>query len=389
MRIMRDRILAAVAAGMAMGCQTSSPPVTADVDRVDPDASPIRVDTTKPPPPKSDAKCKEGEHVEAYCLPPRTPVPSMIAPGMREAVVYDKNGCLPPEGIVDGCQGNQSVLSGPRVENGQCCFTVCKTIPAPCGRPFLDAYDRARFAASTRRHDWSAPITVRPSPIADRLREEWLDDAAAEHASIAAFARFTMELLAVGAPPELIERAQRAGVDETNARACYALASAYGPPAGPSSLSMKGIEVREDLAAIAAAAVVEACVGETHAAALAREAHAHCTDPAVAEVLARIAEDEEAHAALGWHFVAWALSRNVAGVRRAIGDAFERALAVDPPRQRADISGLREAGRLTNDDRERTWRLTCEEIITVCRDALLDGTRNSDECVVDPRRLVA
>jgi len=49
-----------------------------------------------------------------------------------------------------------------------------------------------------------------------------------EHASIAAFARFSLQLLSLGAPAGLIDDCTRALGDETaHARLCFQLASAY------------------------------------------------------------------------------------------------------------------------------------------------------------------
>jgi hypothetical protein len=41
------------------------------------------------------------------------------------------------------------------------------------------------------------------------LARAWAQDGVEEHASIAAFARFTVLLLSVGAPPDFVEAAQR------------------------------------------------------------------------------------------------------------------------------------------------------------------------------------
>ena len=330
---MRTHILAAVAAGLAMGCQTSSQPVTATVDKVDPDAAaPGHAEVapiTASPKPKSSA-CTPDAPEASYCLAPFSQPAANVPPQMLPKLPFDKQGCLARENLNDMCGGVRQVLSGPRFEKGQCCFTVCKGQPAPCGRPFLDDTSRPRVAQSTVRADWQRVIEVESTPIAARLRDEWLEDAAAEHASVAAFARFTMELLAVGAPSSLVEQSQRAGQDEIeHARACYALASAYGAAVrGPDRLSLAGVSLRDDLAEVAVSAVIEGCIGETYAAMCAAEARASCTDLEVGRVLDMVAEDEARHAALAWQFVAWAIE--TPSVRAAVERAFARG-----PRRRA------------------------------------------------------
>jgi hypothetical protein len=48
-----------------------------------------------------------------------------------------------------------------------------------------------------------------------------------EHASVAAFARFTLDLLALGAPADLVQSAQQALGDEiAHAELCFGLAGA-------------------------------------------------------------------------------------------------------------------------------------------------------------------
>ena len=44
-----------------------------------------------------------------------------------------------------------------------------------------------------------------------RLAELWSQDALLEHASIASFSRFALQLLAVAAPPALVAGAHRVG----------------------------------------------------------------------------------------------------------------------------------------------------------------------------------
>ncbi len=63
-------------------------------------------------------------------------------------------------------------------------------------------------------------------PAADRraLAEDWGRAAATEHASVGSFARFTLDLMRFDAPPDLVESAQRAGLDEIHhARLCFGL----------------------------------------------------------------------------------------------------------------------------------------------------------------------
>ena len=82
---------------------------------------------------------------------------------------------------------------------------------------------------------------------------------------MASFARFTLQLLALGAPPDLLIEAQRASLDEIeHAKTLYDLASQYaGRPLGPSQLSLDDLSLDADPQTIVADLVREGCVGET------------------------------------------------------------------------------------------------------------------------------
>jgi hypothetical protein len=228
-------------------------------------------------------------------------------------------------------------LTGPGgYANGECCYPA--TTMCCSGRPFL-ADGRVRTAATRRgagrgaAAGWTAPLRPRVESLDLSTRaflaDAWLGDALLEHASVASFARFALELLAVGAPSDLVDAAHAAARDEVaHARACFALASAYaGAELAPARFDFGGkVEVSSDLAAIAASAVKEGCVGETLAAMQAAEQLAAATDPAVREALAVIAADEARHAELAYRFVAWAIETGGESVRLAVAGAFVAAL---------------------------------------------------------------
>lgn len=70
----------------------------------------------------------------------------------------------------------------------------------------------------------------------------WSADALAEHTSIASFARFTLQLLALDAPSDLLSRSQQAGKDEMeHARLCFQMQIG-------SSCGIRGLRVRNGFA---------------------------------------------------------------------------------------------------------------------------------------------
>jgi hypothetical protein len=251
---------------------------------------------------------------------------------------------------------------------GQCCYFVAHGDGMVCeGRPFVVG-GAGRVAAAVRRSDWADELRPSIDGLSDETCEAlaalWGAAAADEHASVAAFARFALQLLAVGAPAALVEGAQRAMADEiAHARACYALASAYeGCPVGPGRLDMSDALATDDLASLAVAAVREGCVGETLAALIAQVGAAQARDPAVRAVLKQIAADETRHAQLAWRFVQWALGRSSAvavAVREAFVAALQEPVAARPWPPHVDDAAMRAHGRLAPDEQ-----------VTLCRDAL-------------------
>jgi hypothetical protein len=183
---------------------------------------------------------------------------------------------------------------------------------AVCGRPFL-VEGSARQADAEPRSDWLASVTPDLSGLDAEARQlltaHWTLLGLMEHASVAAFARFMLELMAAGAPAELVSSAQRALADEVeHARLCFGLASVYAARAiGPGPLSACGVLDDTSLAATVRATIHEACVGETMAAVEALEALGGATDLAVRDVLEKVVQDESEHAELGWKFLRWVL----------------------------------------------------------------------------------
>jgi hypothetical protein len=217
----------------------------------------------------------------------------------------------------DECLSSKDCSAG-----AECTLTnghrVCHGMTCSPGRPFLIG-GTPRLAEPAPRGDWLAATPEPRLDGLDRAQREalaahWTRAGQMEHASIAAFARFALQLLSVGAPADLVEAAQAAMADETlHARLCFALASAYaGRAIGPGRLALRGALDgldAEDERAILVSVIREGCIGETVAALEAAEALEHAQDPAVRAVLARIAEDERRHALLAWRYVAWAIER--------------------------------------------------------------------------------
>ena len=180
------------------------------------------------------------------------------------------------------------------------------------GRPFM-VEGVARTSRLQETHIWASQLTLESDLTPEQRQmvvEAWSKAGAEEHASIASFAQFLLDLMSLGAPPSLIQQTAQAINDEVlHAQACFGIASAIsGTPVGPGSLDVVQPQAARTPEDILRAAIREGCIGETLAAHLAGWLAPKAADPTVRGVLAGIAKDEGEHAALAWEFVAWMLA---------------------------------------------------------------------------------
>ena len=155
------------------------------------------------------------------------------------------------------------------------------------------------------------PSILANSPYNQDIGRRWLVQAEAEHASVASFARHTLQLMSIGAPSELLVASQKASVDEIkHSKMCYGFASAFlGSDLGPGSLEVNGSLEGMDLKEITRSVIQEGCIEETLSALEARFAAHIAEDNAVKTVASEIASDEIRHAQLAWDTIAWILER--------------------------------------------------------------------------------
>lgn len=280
-----------------------------------------------------------------------------------------------PKEVIEGACTTPADLchSDPPCADSPCKFEdgkwQCSLIA--CGRPFV-VDERAVLAPATAREDWRG-VTAVPratDALSARLAARWTHLGRCEHASVASFARWILQLLALGAPAELVSAAQQALADEVeHARACFALASLYlGTGVGPGPLPATDAPVAATLEAVVAAVIREACVGETLSALEAREAATRAEDPALRRVLEKIAADEERHAELGWRFVRWALAGARPELRAEARAAFEAAIAAATQEAAALAAEpgepeLRPHGLVDDPLRAAVWRRGLRELV--------------------------
>ncbi len=288
-------------------------------------------------------------------------------------------GCPPPERVYEGCCNK--AVTGPVLAGDTCCYGFC--VGACCGRP-LRVDGASRLAPAVARADWYGTPSVpaaRASATLDpvtraAVTSAWREDGRMEHASVASFNQFSLQLLALGAPATLVHGAQRAALDEVDhAERCFGVVAVVsGAAEGPGPLALAGMRASASLVDAAAAAAVEGCVGETLAALLAGARARGAQVDAVRANLETIAADEARHAELSWRFVRWALDQGGEPVRAALRQAFLSALAEPPaPRMPRGVSldDWRAWGLLDPTTHRRTVDAGLRHVLGPCVDALL------------------
>ncbi len=327
-----------------------------------------------PPPPRTLGRCPSGQ----FCAPPAKlkslakDSTTRLGCPVELKEHYDATGKdgLPAFTIANlDDKATTTTRASHKDQANDCCYQWVEQCPG--GRALLAESARPIVAPARAGATWGRDERV--TELAPTVREivaaGWLADALAEHASIASFARATLELLAVAAPPELIAETQRASLDEIeHARAAFALASRYAgraiePGAWPIAAPRDG-----GLARLARDVLVEGCIGETVAALCASRAAAGCGDAELAATLRRIANDEARHAALAWKTLAWAVRAHgddslLGDLHAAVAKLRAAALVDALPEADAEADELARHGRLDARARARVLRDAWSEII--------------------------
>ncbi len=271
-------------------------------------------------------------------------------------------------------------------DNGLGARRVCTTALCTVGRPFL-VDGNERLAPPLGRSDWyttpSAAEARHPSldaALRAELARSWAQQGLMEHASVAAFARFTLQLLSLGAPASLVQRSSEAMQDEIrHARACFELARDYAEAdVGPGPLLLDGALAESDVASVVLGTLLEGCIGETVAALEAAEALAHCEDGKTRAVLERISAEEGQHAELAWSFVEWALATGPQELQAQVRSAFEAALAGERSAHRPPTALERQLlrhGVVGPELRQALRERVLDEVIAPCARALLTRPR--------------
>lgn len=241
---------------------------------------------------------------------------------------------LPAPGAVGVLTGLFPVACGTVMTLLGALLTLLSTVRFERGRQ-LRRRGRAQLPPVVPDGGW-AHLAMGVPESADRaaLAAEWRANGRTEHASVAAFAQHTLELMSLGAPPRLIRAAQDDALDEIrHAELCFSLARALdgrhaSPGPFPAALRMSASPRAPRpiaLAKLACGSLVDGALHEGLSARVIARLARRVEVPAIRALLQELARDEGRHAAHGWDVVEWCLAEGGAPVAAALSGAL-RAL---------------------------------------------------------------
>jgi hypothetical protein len=291
------------------------------------------------------------------------------------AAPLDPTAC-PSPGDLTGVPCTAIIGEGTRNrDTGQCCYPIKRLSCTVPGRPL-----RVGGAVLLPDVVFGALLPVNEPGLDETSRrvlaELWREGARFEYASVASFARSTLQLMSLGAPPELVLASQAASLDEIeHARLCFALASRFGGrEVRPSRLPIDESSGSVTLVELAVENVLGGCVGETVAALTASEQLSVATDPEVRAALETITRDESRHAELAWRIAAWACDVGGAEVRARVAEAFQAVLGardVEPDGDPDSVVALQGLGLLDAAHERAIRERVLREVVEPCAAAVL------------------
>lgn len=235
-----------------------------------------------------------------------------------------------PAGLGAWLRAIALAVAGPILAFGGALLTLLSTMSFARGRQ-LRRLGRVRLPPVEDGAAWTGSPTgaSAPQPLRAALAAQWRENGRTEHASVAAFARLTLDLVALGAPPRLIEAAHRDALDEIrHAEICFGIARDLdGRERSPSVFAEAGRARRLprlrsfSLAKLAVDSMIDGALNEGTSARVIAQLARRCEDPATRDALRRIAADEGRHSAHGWDVVAWCLAEGGAPVAHALRGA--------------------------------------------------------------------
>lgn len=221
------------------------------------------------------------------------------------------------------------------------------------------------------------------------LEAIWLENASKEHISVPAFSKLSMQLIALGAPPELMEKVFRAASQEiTHAMLSYSVASslsgkAFSPDAMPEIL--KHSCEYDSLEKLILECFIDGCLMEALSAAHARESSLLAQEPAIKNVFDVIARDEQFHADLSWEIVHFLQTKVSTSMKLILSSELKTIKTLPTPDffsaeiveliGKADNECMQHFGVLPRHTIERLWHETVHSVELQLNGGWVEETR--------------
>lgn len=386
---LRDRMLAAIAAGLAsavacgsaacgkedvtpLGPSTAMTAATANVERsFTPAAGSARLKASDVNHGRACMSVAAAERMRRadWGSDPVTGCPRAVDGTKRDTADW-------PTGLRPGSENDAYVDSmstqTARADAGAatvCCFGAYRENDVIVGRAFVT--DQGRLA--------NVDVVHAGTMLASEIGEGWLRDATFEHASVASFERAAIELEACGAPRALVGATRAAALDEArHAALAFGLASRHLGARVVGGAVEACAPRAGGTADLAARVLEEGCIGESIAALAAERAWAAARDPEARAALRIIADDEARHAALAWETVAWAVAAGGAEVVTALRSALariDRSARTVAATDGGTVDGrLADHGRLTRAEEASATAAAWRDVITPCCEAVIGAS---------------
>lgn len=380
MRLEQFRTTILISLGLQMGCTTAGVLSNDDTDTDDSVDTGAVVKTCDDVPKATPANTAEVEQGGQWLVCGDATGEDGGCRSLEELNAFSFiNAALGPPADEGICSWDPMKVCGPEESiKDQCCYVLDVALICE-GRPLRVDGEHA-FASVEPGDAWIEHLTLDLSTLSEHQRQFigalWAESAQAEHASIAAFAGFVSELLTLGAPASMIAAAQQAMGDEIHhAKACFSLMSAFlGTAYGPGTYPQATLGGPFSMEAMLRNLVLDGCLNETIAAAVAAAESSMAVDETVQEVLAKIATDERRHATLAWKTLHWVLQRHPEWSEK-VRVWFDEGIAAHWAQEYASHPWTHPWGRLSGEAKGQVVRAALIEVVGPCGVQVLDATK--------------
>ncbi len=179
---------------------------------------------------------------------------------------------------------------------------------------------------------WDETHAARLDPdVRAELARIWAERIPTEYRSITGFGTFAFDLVAAGAPPDLVAVCHRVCIDELrHTELAVRMVEIYGGRRPTLPREISSLPATQGISAVAQAgrsAIALSCLGETFACTELAMLRDRAVDPVVRGVLTVFLSDEIVHARIGWAYLAHAIPSADARTKQDVASAVPEYVA--------------------------------------------------------------